>query len=172
MLDNKITHSLTMHKWLEIGLCLIFLLFSTFLIASRLFSVGPLVQRVVDVNEITAGANLDYIVSTVFRPQPPLYGAASDSRFFPQQSTLQLYEDGKELGPAHSLHDDIRNTGGGRFSHWGNGLGDGYIIFSTSDNTDPRINGRTYSVQFIAVPGLPLFGLAIAVCLLCSVRLY
>ena len=167
MLDNKITHNLTMHQRLEIGLYVIFLLFSTLLIASRLFSVGPLVQRVVDVNEITAGVNLDYIVSTVFQPKPPLFGVASDSGFFPGQSTLQLYENGKQLGPAHSLHEDIRNAGGGRFSHWGNGL-----IFSTSDNTDPRSNARTYSVRFIAVPGLPLFGLAIAVWLLCFVRLY
>lgn len=161
-----------MHQQLEIGLYVIFLLFATLLIASRLFSVGPLVQRVLDVNEITAGVNPDYIASTVFQPKSPLYGVVSDSRLFPRQSTLQLYEDGKELGPAHSLHDDIRNAGGGRFSHWGNGLGNGYIIFSTSDNTDPRRNGRTYSVRFIAVPGLLLFGLAIAVWLLCFVRLY
>jgi hypothetical protein len=62
--------------------------------------------------------------------------------------------------------------GGGRFSHWGNGLGNGYIIFSTSDNTDPRRNGRTYLVRFTAVPGLPLFGLAIAVWFVSFVRLY
>jgi hypothetical protein len=171
VLYDKITHNLTMHQRLEIGLYVIFLLFSTLLIASRLFSVGPLVQRVVDVNEIRTGVNLDYIVSTVFQSKPPLFGVASDSGFFPGQSTLQLYENGKQLGPAHSLHDDICNAGGGR-SHWGNGLGNGYMIFSTSDNTDPRRNGRTYSVRFIAVPGLLLFGLAIAVWLLCFVRLY
>jgi hypothetical protein len=175
VLHNKIARNLhPMQQRLETGICLIFLLLSTFLIASRLFSVGPLVQRVVDVNEITAGTNLDYSVSRVFQPKFPLYGAgvASDSLSFPWQSTLQLYEDGKELGPVHSLHDDIRNIGGGRYSHWGNALGNGYIIFSTSDNTDPRSNGRTYSIRFIAVPGLLLFGLAIAVWFLSFVRLY
>jgi hypothetical protein len=161
-----------MQPRLETSLCLILLLFSTFLIASRLFSIGPLVQRVVDVNEIIAGAKFDYSVSRVLQPKFPLYGVASDSLWSPWQSTLQLYEDGKQLGPAHSLHDDIRNTGRGPYSHWGNGWGNGYIIFSTSDNTDPRNNGRTYSMRFIVVPALLLFGLAIAVWFLSFVRLY
>ena len=56
-------------------------------------------------------------------------------------SSLRLYEDGKEIGPAHSAHSEIRNSGAGRFSHWGREL-----YFSTSDNSDPRSNGRRYSV--------------------------
>lgn len=56
------------------------------------------------------------------------------------QSNLKLYENGVELGPAHAVHDDIRKLGKGRFSHWGTSL-----IFSASDNTDPRTNGRTYT---------------------------
>ena len=56
------------------------------------------------------------------------------------QSTLRLYEDGKEIGPAHTAHADIRSGGKGRFSNWGNAL-----YFSASDNTDPRSNGRTYT---------------------------
>jgi len=54
-------------------------------------------------------------------------------------SSLKLFENGKPLGPAHSLHDDIRNVGLGRYSHWS-----GYIYFSSSDNSDPRSNGRMY----------------------------
>lgn len=54
-------------------------------------------------------------------------------------STLRIFEDGVELGPAHSLHRDIRELGEGRFSHWHTNL-----YFSASDNTDPRTNGRTY----------------------------
>ena len=57
-----------------------------------------------------------------------------------QQSTLRLFENGVEIDPAHSVHDDIRNIGKGRFSHWGT-----TVIFSTSDNSDPRTNGRTYT---------------------------
>jgi SAM-dependent methyltransferase len=61
-------------------------------------------------------------------------------------SPLCLYEDGVALGPPHSLHDDIRRLGGGRFSHWG-----GSLYFSASDNSDPRGNGRAYA---ISAPGL------------------
>jgi hypothetical protein len=59
------------------------------------------------------------------------------------RSPLELYEDGKPLGPAHSAHVDIRDIGLGRFSHW-RGIG---LIFSTSDNTDPNTNGRRYSIE-------------------------
>lgn len=57
-------------------------------------------------------------------------------------SALRLFEDGRELGPAHASHSDIRQLGAGRYSHWGNQL-----YFSTSDNSDPRTNGRRYSVR-------------------------
>jgi hypothetical protein len=51
-----------------------------------------------------------------------------------------LYEDGKPLGLAHAIHDVIRNRGQGRFSHWQD-----WLVFSASDNTDPNINGHTYT---------------------------
>lgn len=57
-------------------------------------------------------------------------------------SQLLLFEDGRPLGPAHSLHAAIREQGGGRYSHW---TREG-LYFSTSDNSDPRTNGRTYEV--------------------------
>jgi hypothetical protein len=62
------------------------------------------------------------------------------------RSRLLLYEDGKLLGPAHSAHVDIMAEGLGRWSHWGARS----IQFSSSDNTDPRTNGRQYR---IANPG-------------------
>lgn len=58
----------------------------------------------------------------------------------PQASVIRIFEDGKEIGPAHSAHADIRSVGKGRFSHWGTNL-----YFSASDNTDPRKNGRKYT---------------------------
>jgi hypothetical protein len=57
-------------------------------------------------------------------------------------SALRLYEDGREIGPGGAAHADIRARGGGRFSHWGEQL-----YFSTSDNSDPRTNGRCYTVR-------------------------
>lgn len=48
-------------------------------------------------------------------------------------------KDDKRLGPSHTAHDEIRKLGRRGFSHWLQ-----WIYFSTSDNTDPRTNGRTY----------------------------
>lgn len=57
-------------------------------------------------------------------------------------SQLMVFEDGKQLGPPHALHADIREKGEGRFSHW---TREG-LYFSASDNSDPRTNGRVYEV--------------------------
>lgn len=57
-------------------------------------------------------------------------------------SILQLFEDDRPLGPAHTIHDDIRKTGLGSYSHWRGGL-----YFSTSDNSRPQTNGRRYTVR-------------------------
>lgn len=58
----------------------------------------------------------------------------------PLRSPIVIYEDGKPLGPSHIVHSDIAKLGDGRFSHW-TGIG---FIFSSSDNSDPNLNGRTY----------------------------
>ncbi len=57
-------------------------------------------------------------------------------------SRLVLLEDGVPLPHAHCTHDEIRSLGGGRYSHWG-----AAIWFATSDDSDPRTNGRAYSVE-------------------------
>ncbi len=54
---------------------------------------------------------------------------------------LMLLEDGHELGPVCPMHQTIRDVGGGLYSHWSDSL-----IFSTSDDSDPRSNGRKYSL--------------------------
>lgn len=57
-------------------------------------------------------------------------------------SKLQIYEDGYPLLSKGAPHDKVRAVGRGSFSHWG-----GFVYFSSSDNTDPRVNGRIYSVR-------------------------
>ncbi len=69
-----------------------------------------------------------------------LHDLPVDTARRPVSSRLEMFEDGRPLGPPHSQHSDIREKAGGRFSFW-----DGSIIFSTSDGTDPRTNGRAYS---------------------------
>ncbi len=59
------------------------------------------------------------------------------------ESRLICYENGKALGPAHANHDEIQNIGKGRYSHWYR-----RILFSTSDNSDPKNNGRIYTARF------------------------
>jgi MoaA/NifB/PqqE/SkfB family radical SAM enzyme len=54
----------------------------------------------------------------------------------------QLFENERPLGPANSLHDDIRQHGEGRYSMWGQA-----VYFSTSDNSDARYNGRSYVLR-------------------------
>lgn len=68
---------------------------------------------------------------------------APDSSETPDASRLLLLEDGYVLGPAHSLHSAIRTGGCGRYSHWGD---EPVLRFSTSDNSDPNLNGRRYSI--------------------------
>lgn len=51
-----------------------------------------------------------------------------------------ILENGRMLGPSHALHADIREKGGGLYSHWGSQL-----YLSTSDSSNPNTNGRTYT---------------------------
>lgn len=69
-----------------------------------------------------------------------------DSNEYPSRSLLRLEESNRALGPAHSIHEEIRNSGRGRFSHWGD-----VLIFSTSDNSNPALNGRAYYVVYSTI---------------------
>jgi hypothetical protein len=66
----------------------------------------------------------------------------------PAASSLVITEDGRALGPPHSEHTDIAISGLGRYSHWGKQL----LVFSSSDNSDPRKNGRFYAIQLQLEP--------------------
>jgi hypothetical protein len=63
------------------------------------------------------------------------------------RSPVMLYEDGKPLGPGHNTFGEIDRLGGGRFAHL-RGKG---VVFSSSDNSDPNSNGRSY---WVAVPDI------------------
>lgn len=63
-------------------------------------------------------------------------------------SSAIVLEDGVPLpGPANATHNDIRRLGAGRFSFWHN-----VVYFSTPDNSDPRTNGRDYSIAYTPLP--------------------
>jgi hypothetical protein len=69
----------------------------------------------------------------------PSLAHLGDGPDHPTRSPLILLEDGVPLRPGHSSHQTIRERGSGAFSHWQGGL-----YFSTSDNSDPATNGRSY----------------------------
>ncbi len=75
---------------------------------------------------------------------PTHFHALTDSNEEPHRSRLRLFENGRELGPAHAVHDTIRRRGGGSYSFWVD-----ILYFSTSDNTDPNTNGRSYSAALV-----------------------
>ena len=80
-------------------------------------------------------------------PRSVLLEAISDSNQSPEDSSLVLLENGVPLRYPHQLHKAIASIGGGRYSHWGK-----YVIFSTSDNTSPLVNGRRYEARYKLVP--------------------
>lgn len=69
----------------------------------------------------------------------------ADSQRQPAISRLVILENGKPLGPAHSPVKEVLDIGQGRYSHWHDGSAQ-WLFFSTSDNSDPRTNGRTYTI--------------------------
>jgi len=59
-------------------------------------------------------------------------------------SLVYVLENGKPLtGPSNAQHSQIRETGQGAFSYWA-----GYLYFSSSDNTSPILNGRSYHLVY------------------------
>lgn len=64
----------------------------------------------------------------------------------PADGLVRVFEDGKPLAHAQVSHADIREIGGGRYSHWDYPTGP-RVLFSTSDNSDPNTNGRNYEMR-------------------------
>jgi len=60
---------------------------------------------------------------------------------YEEASSAKLFEDGKAMGPENALRIDIGAAGGGRYC-----FEKGRLFFSSSDNSDPRINGRIYTL--------------------------
>ena len=75
---------------------------------------------------------------------PPLLHSKTDNTEAAFQSKLRLLENGEELGPGHARHQVIRNQGGGYYSIWRD-----RTYFSTSDGSDPNVNGRTYTLTSV-----------------------
>jgi hypothetical protein len=103
----------------------------------------PHLEETLPIASMAADGGFGYTARLSLRPTFG-YLVAADSPDG-SHSSLRLHENGQLLGAAHTLHSDIRERGQGRYSHW-----NGHLWFSTSDSSDPRANGRTYSVSTIA----------------------
>jgi hypothetical protein len=71
----------------------------------------------------------------------------SDTDSQPHRSPVLICENNKMLAPKHDVLENISSIGLGAFSHYAN-----FLVFSTSDNSDPNTNGRTYR-YIIPPPG-------------------
>jgi hypothetical protein len=94
-------------------------------------------SRLVEVTDISRADRLRYVA------RMPDEVPAGDEPGDTARSTLRLFEDGLEIGPAHALHDVIAREGRGAFSHWGR-----VLYFSSSDGSNPKSNGRRYTVLY------------------------
>lgn len=112
-------------------------------------------SQTLSASDIAHDSGYQYRVAVRAASPIPLLSISSDAQG--SVSNLIVFEDGEQIGPAQSLHADIAALGEGRYSHW-----DVDLRFSTSDNTDPRTNGRQYSyeVRFTPPTWVRLFGVA------------
>lgn len=121
---------------------------------------GIEIRRPIAADDISAEEGYAYQVALA---TPSLLVPLADDVWDPSRAPTELFEDGHALHPAHAPHDRIREEGRGAFSQWRSEL-----YFSTSDNSDPRSNGRAYVVQLVAVPSLGA-QLLFALCLIVAV---
>jgi hypothetical protein len=117
-------------------------------------------------SEITPEQGAAYLAAVHFDGHFP-YALPADTNETPYDSGLALYENGRVLGPQHALHADIRKYGGGRYSHWHDS-----IIFSSSDGSDPRANGRHYSIASTTKLSFPLRIIFLSALLLADAAFY
>lgn len=118
--------------------------FLFFLYKSAIFSVITVERMVtIDPSKVTHYNGYLYVAQIEHDISP--FFEVIDERLDSAADNLRLSENGRSLGPAHTPHNEISQKGGGRFSHW-----KGQVVFSSSDGSDPRTNGRTYVASVTA----------------------
>lgn len=80
----------------------------------------------------------------------PEVESASSTEKYLNRAQIKLCEDGKELIFANSDPWKISRYGQGRYA-----LYEGKLFFSSSDRTDPRLNGKTYILNVSAPKAIP-----------------
>lgn len=141
----------TSHKWrkrgartgLAVGALILAGLLTSLVVAAALMALQ--LRAELPSSSIVSNGGFAYVAPVPIKP-PFGFRLVADSVGV-RGSVLQLMEDGRLLGPSHSPYETIRDGGSGRYSHW-----DAQLYFSASDSTDPRSNGRRYSIAAEVVP--------------------
>lgn len=83
----------------------------------------------------------------------PIARRFADTSANPSGSLSVLYENGVPLAVAHASAADIARLGGGRYTDFADpSTGMHYVLFSSSDGSNPRLNGFAYRLDFIQMP--------------------
>lgn len=109
------------------------------------------IGRDVDIaSHVFRGKDAEHVEGHCWRVSLPRRFLPGDTTSETRVSMLELFEDGRRLGPAYAAHRVIKEKGRGSFSHWNREL-----LFSTCDRADPRVKNRRYLVRSW-VPASPL----------------
>jgi hypothetical protein len=81
-----------------------------------------------------------------------LLSTSGDSPSDPVRSNLKLWINGQSAGPAHTIHQEIRERGSGRYSHWGD-----LVLFSLPAGT-PNEASTTVLVEYSPRLQAPIYG--------------
>lgn len=106
---------------------------------AHLFAERPFVVDRVAGRDVLPPSKMFPEVGACYIIQVDQHLSTADTAEESARSPMVLYENDVPLEGPHSIHEDIRILGRGRYSHWYS-----YLYFSTSDGSDPRINGRVY----------------------------
>jgi SAM-dependent methyltransferase len=97
--------------------------------------------------EIKISENIHHQKDNAFEFSLSKYQDYADTDGLHYKSRVLMFEDGILLGFPHALHASIQTIGEGRFCHWKD-----KVFFASSDNSDPRTNGKKYTLRIPAKP--------------------
>jgi hypothetical protein len=104
---------------------------------------GPVVAATGPQRFVLPVATIEPLAGRAFRVILPDDVPPGDQSEDDRSATLALYEGNLPLGPAHAARERIIAAGRGRYAQQGR-----VLIFSASDETDPRHNGRRYVLDW------------------------
>jgi hypothetical protein len=136
-------------------ICLICLGIVTGLAALVLLHTQPPIRLTFEQAGIVPAGGFTYSAQIAMTPHWPALLEIRPNIARPGESNAVVTEDGKPLATPHSGRREISDLGRGRYAHVGS-PGNSNILFSTSDNSDPRTNGRTYAVVAYPAPSPPV----------------